>query len=89
MTLADLLELPPTLDAHKVGECWGISGWSVYEGAKRGDLPVEPITVGRSLRWPTISVLLSIGFDPQMIAGVIGGHGTPGPAATVTPIALA
>jgi predicted DNA-binding transcriptional regulator AlpA len=60
MALADL---PPTLTADQIGEILGLSTYSVYSGAKRGNLPVQPIRVGgRLLRWPTATVLAVLGL---------------------------
>jgi predicted DNA-binding transcriptional regulator AlpA len=56
-------DLPPTLTAEQIGEIFGLSTYSVYSGARKGDLPVAPIRVGgRLLRWPTASVLRVLGL---------------------------
>ena len=62
----------PTLGAEEVADLYGCSSWSIYKN--KGDLPVAPIRVGRSLRWPTLSVLRSLGLAAQeqpveMVAG--------------------
>jgi predicted DNA-binding transcriptional regulator AlpA len=55
----------PTLNAKQVAELWGVSDWQVYETHKRGECPVEPLTIGRCLRWPTAKVLASVGLGGE------------------------
>lgn len=56
---------PPraTLDAGEVATIWGVSTWKVYDLAKKGELPVAPLTFGRTLRWPASAVAASVGVD--------------------------
>ncbi len=65
MTLDELVsaDLGLTVGAEFVAEVWDTSAWAVYAGVKRGDLPVAPLHLGRKLRWPTRSVLESVGVD--------------------------
>jgi hypothetical protein len=69
LTLGDLRDLPPTLDGHQVAEILGCSYWSLLEQVKAGTCPVEPLRLGRSLRWPTVAVLRLIGVDPTAVLG--------------------
>jgi len=55
--------LPPTLAAGEVAQVWGISAWSVYQAHKAGTLPVQPLHLGRLLRWSTVDVYASVGVD--------------------------
>lgn len=64
MRLADLATLPPTLKAEQTAEILDCSTWALYESVKNGGCPVEPIRVGRCLRWPTAAVLRVVGIDP-------------------------
>ncbi len=63
MNLSDLRDLGPTMRADQVAALWGCSAWSVYAMRKAGTLPVEPLSLGRNLVWPTVQVLSSIGID--------------------------
>ncbi len=69
MTITEVLDahrahrLPPTLDADPVAALWGISTWQLYALERAGTAPVRALHLGRKLRWPTLSVLQSIGFD--------------------------
>ncbi len=65
MKLSDVSSLPPTLRAEEAAEAFDVSTWSLYEAVKRGDAPVMPLRIGRSLRWPTASVLRAIGIEPD------------------------
>ena len=66
MTLADLADLPPTLDGHQVAKIWGCSYWCLLEMRKAGTCPVAPLSLGRHLRWPTVSVLEAIGVTGEV-----------------------
>lgn len=52
----------PTIDASTAASIFGCSVWSLYEQVKRGDCPVEPLRLGRKLRWPTARVLDAVGL---------------------------
>lgn len=56
---------PPraTLDAAEVAAVWGISTWKVYDLVKKDELPVAPLTFGRTLRWPAVAVAASVGIE--------------------------
>ena len=69
LTLAELRDLPPTLSTEEAAPFWRVSPWSLYERVKRGDAPVEPLHIGRTLRWPTASVLRSVGIDLAEVFG--------------------
>jgi predicted DNA-binding transcriptional regulator AlpA len=55
-----------TIAAGELAAMLGVSTWSVYESAKAGTCPVEPIRVGRRLVWSRARVeqLLGIGATP-------------------------
>jgi predicted DNA-binding transcriptional regulator AlpA len=65
-SLPDLQNLPPTLKTEQVAKLWGVSPWFVYELVRRGEAPVAPIHLGRSLRWPTARVLKSLGVGSEV-----------------------
>lgn len=54
-----------TIGAEEMAEAFGCSTWQVYELVKRGECPVEPIHVGRKLRWPTAAVLRKLAIEPS------------------------
>lgn len=64
---------PTTVPVDVVARAWGCSTWAVYQGARRGELPVLPLRVGRTMRWPTLAVLRSLapvnGEGPAAEAG--------------------
>ncbi|WP_298800155.1 DNA-binding protein [Pseudonocardia sp. 73-21] len=57
-------DLPATLDVGQVANLYGMSTWALYEAVKTGKVPVQPLRVGKKLRWPTALVLRSLGIDP-------------------------
>jgi predicted DNA-binding transcriptional regulator AlpA len=50
-----------TFRAAEVAELYGVSEWTVYQHPD--ELPVAPIRVGRTLRWPAAPVLRSLGIE--------------------------
>lgn len=64
IALKDVGDLPTTLEADQVAELLGISKWTLYELNRRGEAPVQPLHLGRTLRWPTAAVLRVLGIDP-------------------------
>ncbi len=59
---AALAELGPVLDARQFARLCGVHIETIYDGAKAGTLPVPPFKVGRALRWPTATVLETLGL---------------------------
>lgn len=62
---AALAELGPVLDARQLARLCGVHIETIYDGAKAGTLPVPPFKIGRALRWPTATVLESLGIRPD------------------------
>lgn len=56
-------DLPPTLDANTTAELFGVSYWTLLRAVKAGTSPVEPLRVGRSLRFSTARVVAVLGID--------------------------
>lgn len=50
-----------TLTTEELAAVLGVSAWSLYEAARRGDPPVAPIRVGRRLVWPRAAVEALVG----------------------------
>ena len=52
------------LNVEDVAALLDVAVWTVYEHVRAGDLPsgLEPIKVGRCLRWPTRYVLDELGL---------------------------
>lgn len=67
LTLDDLRDLAPTLSTEQVAALLGCSPWTLYEAVRGGRAPVEPIRVGRVLRWPTLLILQRLGVDPAEV----------------------
>lgn len=61
--LRDVGSLPPTLDGHQVADLFGCSYWGLLDLVKSGSCPVEPLRLGRKLRWPTAEVLRVLGVE--------------------------
>jgi predicted DNA-binding transcriptional regulator AlpA len=59
--------LGPTMTVPQVATVWHCSEWTIYEMVRKGTCPVEPLRLGRLLRFPTESVLASVGlhYDPR------------------------
>ena len=57
-------ELAPTLSTDEAADLFGCTPDTLYELVKRGEAPVEPLRLGRRLRWPTRKVLAVLGIEP-------------------------
>jgi excisionase family DNA binding protein len=73
--------LPPTLTTDQAAELLGTTAETLYRLVQAGQAPVEPLRLGRVLRWPTALVLEVLGLAPTRDEGPAT---TPGPR----PIAL-
>jgi predicted DNA-binding transcriptional regulator AlpA len=56
-------DLPPTLNTEQASQLLGVCRGALWAAARDGDAPVEPIRVGRALRWPTRPILDLLGLD--------------------------
>lgn len=56
------------VDAPVVAAALEMSTWALYESVKRGACPIEPIRVGRRLKWRTSDLRELLGVsDPSRI----------------------
>lgn len=62
MTPTQIAELPPTLTTEQTATLYGVSVEHLWGLARTGRAPVEPLRLGRALRWPTRLVLESLGI---------------------------
>ncbi|GAA0965366.1 helix-turn-helix domain-containing protein [Actinocorallia libanotica] len=69
-SIADLKELPPTLDVPTAAKLLGLSRTKAYQLAKSGDFPCRVLKIGHSYRVPTLSLLrlLDAGTLPKNTA---------------------
>ncbi len=63
MQLGDLGGLPAVLTTEQAAEVYGCSVDHLWQLARERRAPVEPLRLGRALRWPTTLVLRSIGVE--------------------------
>lgn len=71
MNLADTATLPPTLNSEQAAELLGVSVDHLWKLRRDGQAPVEPLQLGRTLRWPTAPLLVLLGVqrseaDPEV-----------------------
>jgi predicted DNA-binding transcriptional regulator AlpA len=60
----DGTELPPTLDTAQAAKWLGCSSDLLWDLARTGQAPVEPLRLGaRRLRWPTARLLEVLGIE--------------------------
>lgn len=57
------MELPPTLTTDELADLLGVSTDHLYKLVREGQAPVEPLRLGRALRWPTAKVVALLGLD--------------------------
>jgi hypothetical protein len=71
--LADLAGLPPTLTTDETAVLLRVSTEHLWALARSGQAPVEPIRVGRRLRWPTAKVLGVLGIHAEDALAALDG----------------
>lgn len=59
----DLSALGLTLDTETTAKVWGIGRDHLYRLVRDGEAPIEPLRLGRCLRWPTVKVLALVGIE--------------------------
>ena len=63
MQLADVSALPPTLTSAQAADMLGCSTDHLWSLVRRGEAPIEPLHLGRSLRWSTAKLAALLGVD--------------------------
>lgn len=63
MRADDLTQLAPTLSTEEAAEIFGVGVDHLWHLARSGTAPVEPLRLGRKLRWPTRLVLAAVGIE--------------------------
>lgn len=69
MRLRDALDLPAALDTKEAADLLGCSADLLWKLAREGDAPVEPVRLGRALRWPTARLLELLGLERDTAPG--------------------
>ena len=63
MTLLPDPREQPTMRAPEVAKAYGVSLDGLYDAVRRGDFPVQPRRIGRSMRWITAEVATDLGVS--------------------------
>jgi hypothetical protein len=63
-TLAELQQLPATVDLLTAAKALGLGRTKAYELAKKGEFPCRVIRVGASYLVPTAELFKLLGVDP-------------------------
>lgn len=61
-------DLAPTLSTDEAAELLGTTADTLRDLLHRGEVPLQPIRLGRVLRWPTAELLRVLGLDVEMTA---------------------
>jgi hypothetical protein len=61
--MPDVQELPAALTTEQAADLYGVSPDHLWKLAREGRAPVEPLRLGRALRWPRATVFRSLGMD--------------------------
>lgn len=61
-----------TMSTAEVAELFGCSPERLQSERGQGTLPVEPLQLGRRLRWPTVLVAAALGLEAVQIGETIG-----------------
>jgi len=65
----NLDDLPATLTTHEVAELTRTTADHWWKLARDGTAPLQPLRLGRQLRWPTRPILELLGVDPGTTNG--------------------
>lgn len=63
-------DLPRTLTTAEAAELLGVSTSLLYDLARKGEAPVEPLRLGRKILWPTAKLLDLLGLEAEAAAQV-------------------
>ncbi len=69
LTRAELLALPAAVDLETAGRALGLKRSTTYALAKRDELPVRTLRLGRALRVVTAELLEVLGVSPEEEGG--------------------
>ncbi|MQY11421.1 hypothetical protein SRB5_15390 [Streptomyces sp. RB5] len=64
MTLEELLALPPTVNVTTAARALGIGVHKAYNLIKDGTFPVQPLSLGGTVRVPTAALWRVLGVTP-------------------------
>lgn len=53
----------PTLSSSEAAGMFDVSTETLLRLARKGEAPVEPLRLGRALRWPTARILEALGLE--------------------------
>lgn len=65
LTRDELLALPPVIDLETAGRAFGLKRSTTYDLARRGELPVGTLRLGRAQRVLTAELLDALGIQPN------------------------
>jgi len=63
MTPLEAEQLPLALDTEQAAALYSVSRDHLWRLAREGRAPIEPLRLGRALRWPRALVLASLGLE--------------------------
>lgn len=58
-------DLPPALRTEQAAELLDCSPDTLWKLAREGTAPIEPLRLGRALRWPTAPLLALLGISTE------------------------
>lgn len=61
----DVDALPAAVDTPTAAQLYGISADHLWALRRRGQAPIEPLVLGRCLRWPLASILRQLGLSGE------------------------
>lgn len=67
MTLAELRQLPVTVDLLTAARALGLGRTTAYGLARAGQFPCPLVRAGRGYRVPTAALLRTLGIDPATV----------------------
>lgn len=62
-------EMPATLSTVEAAALLGVDRQTLIHRRGTGKLPVEPLTLGAKLRWPTMAIAQALGLPVEIVGG--------------------
>ncbi len=78
-TIGSIRDLPAVLTTEQAADLLGVGKDHLWALARAGSAPVQPLRLGRALRWPTAPLLALLGLDAKGGAATWSGSSDASP----------
>ncbi len=75
-TIGETRDLPAVLTTEQAAALLGVGRDHLWALAREGSAPIEPLRLGRALRWPTAPLLTLLGLTQNADEPSVGPEGS-------------